>query len=163
MFIKRPAEALLGYTRSFADDPQKYSIKIKSLADQEGYNFIKGTLDYLMQETTGKARAYVVLLRQPEWVWRQDKNILTRKVFGFNEGGEFTAWGFYVTGPQENGRITVYAECREESVKGMDIGDPRRGFLFRTTRSRLKSTMWLPFRGLAWLKNSAKSVINLIL
>ncbi len=163
MFIRLPAEALLSYTQSFADDPQKYSLKIKHLADQEGYGFVKCTLDFLMQETKGKALTYVVLLRQPEWIWRQNMRSLPQKVFGFIEEGSFKAWGHYVIGPHENGQIIVYTECQETVTSTDEEEDPRKGYLFRRTLFGLSSLRQLIFRGLARLKNGAKSVINLLL
>ena len=135
-------------------DPERIGKRIAEIGKQEGYDYIKPSLDALEQfhrtskiseDVRRKVLDVITLLKQPEWEWRRDraKNIC---YFGrLGDDGKFLARGQYLLGPQETGDTELFEAEEPVSCDNVSM-DPRKMYCPGNVRMKIfreRGRYWL--------------------
>jgi len=97
-------------------------------------------------------RDALILLRQPDWVWRACLEASSIRIYGVESAGEFVALGYYATGDKETGIMHMLDVPGE--LSGMTLGapvpDPRSESAIQAVRPEVllrKRRYWAVLRG----------------
>jgi hypothetical protein len=105
-----PHETLVKASAMFDQDPTTWGKHLADLGRTQGYDYIRETVLMLqgVHANNRQCAGILMLLRQPEWQWRNCENEPALRFFGLpDENGTFIPQGYYVTGKYETGETKV--------------------------------------------------------
>jgi hypothetical protein len=135
-------ETLVHASAYFDQDPTLWSDRLAEVGRSKGYDYIKETVLMLQDchQDDKKALGLLMLLRQPEWEWKDCENDENIQFFGLTEDDVFVAQGYYITGKHETGEVRVLLRPGRTAnyIVGMKvIEDPREAYKEHALRMRV--------------------------
>ena len=164
MAIRHVADEMSACMKDLSTDPERIGERIAQIGKQEGYDYIKPSLDALEsfhrtspipEDVRKKVLDVITLLKQPEWEWRRDRSKDNICYFGRIEDGKFLARGQYLTGVEETGDTELF-EVEEPIDCDNVTADPRQMYCPGNVRMKIFRD-----RGHYWLVRIGR-VVDLI-
>ena len=139
--VRNPEAALIKTLEQFFENPVEHGAKLARLGKQEGYELLSPYLPVMHERAADnqEAQAILVMLRQPEWVWRSCENDYNLRFFGFEDEGTFVPAGYYIVGRGETGehRVLDVSGDIADNVVGASCKDPREEYEPRSVRYKI--------------------------